>query len=206
MGESQEMQNLRLTIMAEVNEKIGEANDQFDAIIKELDREGTEFARALKVEIESMKRGVKEELENVWSYLKSKLVSIEAGQKMLYDPKDGIMTKVLNKVDAAVKLSRDAALCTANANQAAENASGSAKEAKIFVRTNIFVTALTFLGILVSVVTFGVSYTGKLREDAENQKKMIAALHEKLVQDAANQKETVTMMEKLYKKLGKGGN
>lgn len=205
MAENVELQNMRLTIMNEVNEKFNEVNAQFDALIEELNRDGTEFSRALQKDIENMRKNIQKEMKEVWSYLKSKLVSIEAGQKMLYDPKDGIMTKVLNKADAAVTMARDSALCTANSKKAAENSETSAKEAKVYVRTNIFVTALTFLGILITVVTFGVTYTGKLTSDAENQKKMIKALNAKLVQDAANQKETVDMMEKLYKKLQEGG-
>lgn len=202
MAESMELKNLRLEIMAEVNQKITEAFNQFDEITRELDKDGTEFSRSLKAEIEEMKKSLKSELENVWSYLKSKLVSIEAGQKMLYDPQNGIMTKVLNKVEAAIKMSRDAAMCTAEANKAAENAAKSADDTRIFVRTNIFVTAITFLGILITVVTFGVSYTEKLRDDAKAQKDMIAAMQEKITQDAANQQETVSMMKKLYDRLG----
>lgn len=205
MAEAVELHNLRLEIMAEVNAKFLEANEKFDEIIRDLDREGTEFSRSLKGEILEMKNKLKNEIENVWSYLKSKLVSIEAGQAMLYDPKDGIMTKVLNRVDAAVKMSRDAAQCTAGASKAAEDAAKSANETRIFVRTNIFVTALTFLGILITVVSFGVSYASKLREDTHNQKAMIAALQEKITQDAANQQQTVNMLDKLYHRLGEKG-
>jgi len=201
----EQIQNMRLTIMSEVNEKLAEANAQFDEIVSALDKEGTEFARQLKNDITHMREGVKNEIENVWSYMKSKLVSIEAGQHMLYNSKDGLLKKALDKVDMAVKMSRDAAECTTGAKEAAETAKGAADEAKTFIRTIIFVTAITFLGILITVVTFGVNYSSKITRDTTNQDKMIEALNEKIVQDKKNQKETIEMMEKLYNKLGKVG-
>jgi len=191
--------------MAEVNEKLAEANAQFDEIANALDKEGTEFSRQLKNDIVHMREGVKSDIENVWSYMKSKLVSIEAGQHMLYNSKDGLLKKALDKVDMAVKMSRDAAGCTTGAMEAAKAATGAADEARIFIRTNIFVTAITFLGILVTVVTFGINYSNKINKDTTNQDKMIHALNEKIVQDKNNQKETIEMMKQLYNRLGKVG-
>lgn len=201
----EQIHNMRLTIMTEVNEKLTKANAAFDEIVQALDRDGTEFARQLKSDIEHMREGVKSDIENVWSYMKSKLISIEAGQNMLYNSKDGLLKKALDKVDMAVKMSRDAAECTTGAKEAAETAKGSVEEAKTFIRTNIFVTAATFLGIFITVVTFVVNYSSKITRDTTNQAKMIEALNEKIVQDKQNQKETIEMMKKLYNKLGKAG-
>jgi hypothetical protein len=169
--ESKEFENLRLIIMAEVNDKLHETNRQFDDIIRDLEREGTEFSRGLQVEIENINKNLK---------------------------------RVQNQVDQAVKMSGDSAVCTSEANKAAINSAKSADETRIYVRTNIFVTAITFLGILITVVTFGISYNSKIHEDTINQKKMIYALQEKITQDAANQQETVAMMKQLYDRLGNG--
>lgn len=111
--ESQELQNLQLKIMAEVNGKISETYQAFDDTIEQLNREGTEYARGLAKDLKNIKNKTAEEIKNVWSFVKSSLVSIEAGQKMLYNPKDGIMTKTLEKVSQAIKMSRDSAECTA---------------------------------------------------------------------------------------------
>ena len=63
--------------------------------------------------------------------------------------------------------------------------------------------SVAHLGILITVVTFGVNYSSKITRDTTNHDKMIEALNEKIVQDKKNQKETIEMMEKLYNKLGK---
>lgn len=187
-----DLENIRLRVMAEVNDKFEEVNEQFDAIVKELDKNGTEFSRALKAEIQTMREGVKEEMKNVWSYLKSKLVSIETGQKMLYDPKEGIMTKLLEKTQAAVKMARDSAECTAACQKALEESKDylEKQEAKHLVEVDTYKkfvgdSRLYMLIFIVSIV--GASLAG------------IGLGVAKLIQDHNNQVETVTYLKSLDK-------
>jgi hypothetical protein len=183
-----EIELLRLKVMEDVASK-------FDALIKVFNENGSEFSRALKNEMIILKRETEKQVDEIYSYIASQLVSIQAGQKMLYDPRDGLLTKALNKVEMAVKMSTDAAACTVEARKAANDAA-------LYIRANIFVTAITFLGILVTVVGGYFVFLEKNSEDDKNQNTMIIALQEKIKQDANNQRETITMMQKLYKKLG----
>jgi hypothetical protein len=187
MGETQELQNLRLRIMAEVNEKVKEINDQFDEIISGLDKDGTEFARSLKAEIVGMKKGVKKEMENVWSYLKSKLVSIEAGQKMLYDPGEGIMSKTLEKAEMAVKMARDSAACTAACLKAVEGTQDHIdkqdekhKEEVGVYKSFVKDSRLYMLIFIVSIATASLAGIGlgvaKLIQDHNNQVQTVSYL------------------------------
>lgn len=179
----QELELVRLRIMADVD-------CRFETVMKELNMNGSEFSRALRKEMNSLRLNTEEKIKEVWSWVTSHLVSIEAGQKMLYDPKDGLIQKALNKVEAAVKMATDAAACTVEARKAAD-------DAKLYIRANIFVTAVTFLGILVTVVGGYFAFIGKTRDEISNQRAMVTALQEKLKQDADNQVETVQILKDL---------
>jgi hypothetical protein len=179
-----EIENMRLRLMAEVNER-------FDEIVRDLNDNGTEFARSLEQEIESMRESTKKEFKNIWSYMKSKLVSIEQGQKLFYDD---IFPKILSKVEVAVKMARDAALCTVEARKSAD-------DARVYLRASIIVIVVAFIGIVGTTVWNGISQGGKLKTQVDNQGKMITALNDKLRQDADNQTETVKILEKLHKTL-----
>ena len=179
---------LRMQIMEDVNLK-------FDSLMVGLNSNGSEFSRSLKRELNELKKETTKEIAEVYDYVSSKLVSIQTGQKLLYDPKDGILTKALNKVEVAVRMATDAAVCTTEARKSAD-------ESRDYIRTNIFVTALTFLGILVTVIG-GVWYVmDRAKIDDVNQGKVIKALQDKIVQDAHNQERTELIMNKLYTKLG----
>jgi hypothetical protein len=195
MIDEKDLELLRKEVMEEVDVR-------FNALIRELDEKGSEFSRSLAKDVEAMKKKAKEDIEELWSWSKSQLVSIEQGQRILYDPKDGLLAVALRKVSEAVKFAQDAALCTAASNQSADRAARAAEDTRAFVRTNIFVTAITFLGILITVVTFAVTYSSKSKEESRDAKALIAAMNEKIEQDAANQRETVGLMNKLYRKLG----
>lgn len=186
---------LRLQIMEEVNLK-------FDALMKDLNNDGSEFSRTLRRELTELKKNTTKEIEEVYNYISSKLVSIQTGQKLLYDPKDGILSKALSKVEVAVKMATDSAVCTTEAKKAADMSLKSAEEARDYIRTNIFVTALTFLGILLTVIG-GVWYSiDRAKTDDVYQNRIVKALQDKIVQDATNQNRTEEIMNKLYKKLG----
>lgn len=179
-------ENIRLKIMSEVNEK-------FDELANDFNDNGTEFSRALKTQIENERENTKKEIENIWSYTKSKLVSIEQGQKLFYDD---IFPKIINKVEVAVKMSRDAALCTVEARKSAD-------DARVYLRASIIVIVVAFIGIVGTTVWNGISQGGKLKAQVDNQGEMITALKDKLKQDADNQSETVEMLMKLHKTLEK---
>lgn len=187
-----DLENIRLRVMADVNERFAEVNDQFDAIVKELDKNGTEFSRSLKAEIETMRKGVKKEMENVWSYLKSKLVSIEAGQKMLYDPKEGIMTKLLDKTEAAVKMARDSAECTAACQKAVEASKDylEKQDEKHVEEVSVYQAFVrdSRLYMLIFIVTIAAASIGGIGLGVA-----------KLIQDHNNQVETVTYLKSLDK-------
>jgi len=186
---------LRMQIMEDVNTK-------FDALLKGLNDSGSEFSRSLKRELIELKKSTAKEIAEVYDYVSSKLVSIETGQKLLYDPKDGILTKALSKVEVAVRMATDSAVCTAEAKKASERSESSSKESRDYIRTNIFVTALTFLGILVTVIGVVWYVMDRAKIDDTNQSKIIKALQDKIVQDANNQQRTEIIMNRLYSKLG----
>lgn len=159
---SDEMETARLKILNEVNEK-------FDEILTDLHQRGTEFSRSLAKEVETMKANTTREIEDIWSWSKSKLVSIEQGQKMFYDE---IFPKLMNKIEVAVGMSRDSATCTAAALKSVEHAEGFVKDSRKYIL--VLMTGL-FLALL----------------------PMSVASIIKLVQDHNNQVETVSYLKKL---------
>lgn len=180
-----EIENMRLRLMAEVNER-------FDEIVRDLNDNGTEFARSLEKEIVVMRNSVKKEVENVWSYLKSKLVSIETGQKMLYDPKDGIMTKILGKVDMAVKMARDSAACTAACTETLKeskrliNDKDDQHEREVETYKNFVRDSRLYM--LIFIVTIAAATLGGLGLGVA-----------KIIQDHNNQVQTVSYLDSLNK-------
>lgn len=183
----QEMELLRLKIMEEVNLR-------FDELVTELNCNGSEYSRALSKELDEMKAKAKRDLDEVWSYVKSQLVSIEQGQKMLYDPKDGLLTKVLRKAEEAVRVAQDSARCTAAAQKAAERSEGFAKEANFYVRGSIVVTIVAFLGIVGTEVYRVIDANSKAHVELQQQKAMVEALQKKLEQDDKNQVQTAKLL------------
>jgi len=199
--------------------KLMELKNEFDGyfrrIIKELDEKGTEYSRSLKSELSSMKEKAKLEMDEIWSYVKSHLISIEHGQNILYDPKDGILTVILKKAEQAIKFAGESAECTAEAAHAARDAEAAAAKTELsskaaadaaddvkrYSRASIFVTATTFVGIVITVLTLYLTIANRAKDELKNQETMIIALHDKLQQDSENQKQTVEIMEKLYKTL-----
>lgn len=190
----QDLKLLRLRIMTEVNKR-------FDELLEELNANGSEFSRALKKEVERLEKETHDHIEEVYSYMKSKLVSIEAGQQMLYDPNDGLLTKILKKAEATVKMATDSAACTVEARKAAEDARG-------FVRSNILVNAGTLvavIGLFVTMLIFVISFTAKMQEQLTAQQAVVKAMEEKIRQDAGNQHETVAILKDLKVELKKAG-
>ena len=189
MENENEFELMRMRIMSDVNVR-------FDEVIKELNEKGTEYARRLKAEMAELKEKTKRDIEELLSWSKSHLLSIEQTHKTVYDPKDGIMTMALKKVELAVKMAVDAAECTAAARKAAD-------DAKLYIRANIFVTAITFLGILVTVVGGYLAFIGKSQSEVRQGKEMVDALQKKLIQDDQNQKQLMEALSVMMHDLKK---
>jgi|WetSurSiteA1Bulk_404760.scaffolds.fasta_scaffold31643_2 hypothetical protein len=78
----------------------------------------------------------------------------------------------------------------------------SSEKTEKYMLASIFVTAGTFLGILVVVIGWSLTFSAQMQKENSGRQKMIESLQDKINQDAQNQRETISMMQKLYKKLG----
>lgn len=163
------IENARLRIM-------GEMNKRFDEVLSELHQRGTEYSRRLATEIENDRERVTKELEDIWSYSKSKLISIEAGQKMFYEE---ILPKLLEKIDITVGMTRDAAGHAAQVvktgitmEKEARRAEKAAHRAENALHAGNWQTAGIIIAISLAVLTGGF----KLWQDWKNQNQTIAYL------------------------------
>jgi hypothetical protein len=170
---------------------------RFSELIEELNSNGTEFSRNLKKELCEMKKRTEDEFKEVWSYMKSHLISIEHGQKMLYDPKEGLLTIALRKVEEAIKMARDAAQCTLGSKQASEKAESAAHKAEKAIDK-------VWKAILFPVVGSAILwFSAQFLLIGPKQDEVINELRNKIKQDAENQNRTETRMDKLYLMLEK---
>jgi len=164
---------VRLRILKEVNEK-------FDEVLQELNENGTEFARLLAKEVENMRVNTKKELENVWSFVKSKLVSIEQGQKLFYDE---IFPKLTNKIEVAISMARDSASCTAACLESNKEAKQMIKESSARAEKFVAESRRILYGLVIALILLVLPIS-------------VASVW-KLIQDYYNQKQTVSYLEKL---------
>lgn len=160
MNESQ-TENERLRILNEVNVK-------FNEVLDELNGKGTEFSRSLAKEIEAMKNTTAKELDNLWSWSKSKMVSIEQGQKLFYGD---IFPKLMNKVGAAVDMSRDSAMCTAAALKSVEKAEGFVKDSRKYI-------LVLMTGLFAVLLPLSIASIMKLVQDKNNQIETVSYLRQ----------------------------
>jgi hypothetical protein len=157
-----QLENAKLKILAEMNEKI-------DETVSELNDKGTEFARRLAAEIKTEKEKVATELEELWSFTKSKLISIEAGQKLFHQE---IVPNLMNKMEVTVGMARDAAAYTAQSGKDAKRAERAAERSEDLHRTANWQR----IGLIVAFVLAALSGGIKIWQDWRNQEETAAYL------------------------------
>jgi hypothetical protein len=191
MSNEIELENLRLKIMDEINKR-------FEEVLHDLNENGSEFSRNIKLEILELRDNTKKEIEELWSWSKSQLLSIKQGQQMMYDPKDGLITIALRKVQEAVKMAQDSALCTIAAQKASEKAEMAADGAKQAVDKVWIAILLPVIGSAIIWLATQFWIAGP-KQDA-----LVKEMKAKLEQDAKNQVETIGMLNELKKELSGG--
>jgi hypothetical protein len=154
-----EFETTRLKILNEVNEK-------FDEILTDLHQRGTEFSRSLAKEVEAMKANTTKEIEDIWSWAKSKLVSIEQGQKLFYDE---IFPKLMNKVGVAVDMAKDSATCTAAALKSVEKSEKFVNDSRKYI-------LILMAGLFTALLPVSIASVVKLFQDHNNQVETISYL------------------------------
>lgn len=154
-----EFETVRLKIINEVNEK-------FDGILTDLHNKGTEYSRNLAKEVEVMKGNTTKEIDNIWSWSKSKLVSIEQSQKLFYEE---IFPKLTNKVVVAVDMARDSATCTAAALKSVERSEGFVKDSRKYI-------LILMSGLFLALLPMSVASIIKLVQDHKNQVETVSYL------------------------------
>jgi hypothetical protein len=141
--------------------------------------------------------GKTKEIEN---YLNGKLKSDLNDIRVIFD-------KMIKDISGLKNLMQFDEKDTGNRLKAAEKAvvdsEKIAKDSLFYVRANVFVTAITFLGILITIIFGYLTFLKKDSTGSDKQDRMIQALEEKIKQDRDNQNQTIGMMDKLYKRLEK---
>lgn len=120
-----------------------EVDRRFTVLILELDSKGTEHSRVLEAQVIQDREKAADEFERVWSFTKSKLVSIEMSQQLFYNE---LYPRLMKKTEEAVKMSRDAAGCT-------KLAADSARDARASARSGVLQLAAVILTVMILVIT-----------------------------------------------------
>ncbi len=181
--------------MCEIMEK------KFNNLILELNKNGSEYSRFLNHDFLNFKEKTKTSIDEVYNWIRSKLISIEQGQQLLNNDKDGLINRTLRQAEAAVKLAADSAENTAKASLATAEARECLKKSieinSANSNKNIVVLIFGFIGFIIPV-TFGfINLIITAKASDKNQKDIIAQLEIKIQQDRENQAEMIKHLKKL---------
>lgn len=192
MDDVKELENIRLNLITEMN-------DKFDEILKDLNENGTEYSRMLKKDLDVMRENATRDFEEIWSFTKSKLVSVEQGQKLFYE---NIFPRLMNKIELAVKMARDSAQCTSESFDTVKDAKKEfddrLKLAEAFVRDSRVLLMWFFVTVAVAVLSVG---GAKLYQDWINQNQTVNYLN-KLVSGVNIKSVSEDDLKKIIDNLG----
>lgn len=192
MDDVKELENIRLNLITEMN-------DKFDEVLKDLNENGTEYSRMLKKDLDVMRENATRDFEEIWSFTKSKLVSVEQGQKLFYE---NIFPRLMNKIELAVKMARDSAQCTSESFDTVKDAKKEfddrLKLAEAFVRDSRVLLMWFFVTVAVAVLSVG---GAKLYQDWINQNQTVNYLN-KLVSGVNIKSVSKDDLKKIIDNLG----
>jgi hypothetical protein len=180
----QDYEGLKARMMIDVDRRL-------DELVIDMNSKGTEYSRCLSDRMEQIRKDVQREIGEVWSFTKSKLISIETWHNFF---NNDIFPRLERKIGEAVKMAESASCNTIISRDAAKEAKKSVDQARIFLATTIITLAVALIGIVGTSVY-------KIVSDKQDQGAMILALQEKIHQDALNQLETVNYLKELEKAL-----
>jgi hypothetical protein len=180
----QDYEGLKARMMIDVDRRL-------DELVIDMNSKGTEYSRCLSDRMEQIRKDVQREIGEVWSFTKSKLISIETWHNFF---NNDIFPRLERKIGEAVKMAESASCNTIISRDAAKEAKKSVDQARFFLATTIITLAVALIGIVGTSVY-------KIVSDKQDQGAMILALQEKIHQDALNQRETVNYLKELEKAL-----